>query len=378
MCGASASAASDPQSRGRTQWYRILLLALGGAGLVAGICTGLARLGFGAAPLAALAEYHGPLFVNGMFGTLTTLERAVASRRPLDYMAPTFCGLGTLFVLFDAAPAGAILYVFASFIVSIYAIRSAIRRPALFAWALAASSLFWLMGNIVWFAGASVPEAVGWWLAFLVFVIGGERLEFGGPRPEGTAFVVCFWASVLLIAVGSWFTILESAGSVLFGGGLMLCALWTIANDRTVWTSRPHGQTRFMAASLGAGYGWLAVGGVVLLAGAGVPSAFTYDMTIHALVLGLAFSMVFGHALVVLPSILRLDLVFTTALYVPLALLQTGVALRIAGGVSGWMEGRMLSGPVAVLAIAGFTAIIAGQTIKARLTLRDVRQPARV
>lgn len=377
MCGVSASAASEPRGGGHARWHRGTLLAFGGIALVAGVCTGLTRLGFGAAPLAALAEYHGPLFICGMFGTLTTLERAVASRVRLDYAAPALCAAGTLLVLCGGTIAGALLYVLASLTVSVSTVRTALRHPTLFTSALAASSLFWLTGNVVWFAGAPIPQAAGWWLVFLVFVIGGERLEFGGPRPRGVVFPVIFWASLVLALLGGWFTLLDPAGKVFLSMALVLCAVWKIANDKTVWTSRPLGQMRFLAASLAAGYGWLAAGGLILIADTFAPSTFTYDMTIHAIVLGLGLSMVFGHALVVLPSILHLDLPFSPALYIPLLLLEAGVALRIAGGLAEWPDMRMLSGLISALAIASFAALIAGKAIKARLAAPKVKQPAR-
>jgi hypothetical protein len=158
----------------------------------------------------------------------------------------------------------------------------------------------------------------------------------------------------------------------------MLCALWAIANDKTLWTPHSRGQVRFMAVSLAAGHSWLLIGGLVLLGGVVAPSPFTYDMTIHAIVLGLALSMVFGHALLVLPSILGANLPFSPWLYLPLILLQTGVALRIIGGLTEWVEVRMLSGSITALAIATFAALVAGKMIKARFSPPSkVIQPVR-
>lgn len=56
---------------------RVPLLALGVLLLLAGLWTGLLRLGW-ELPLLLFASYHGPLMVSGFSGTLIGLERAVA------------------------------------------------------------------------------------------------------------------------------------------------------------------------------------------------------------------------------------------------------------------------------------------------------------
>ena len=364
MCGASASAASDTRAaRAGVPWHRLPLLLCGATALIVGICTGLVRLGLDA-PLAALSEYHGPLLICGLFGTLTSLERAAMSHRRLDYAGPVLCAGGTVLILCGAAAAGAVLYMLAAAAVSAATLRSVLIRKTLFATALAASAMSWLAGNVVWFYSASVPSAAGWWLAFLVFVIGGERLEFGGPGPKGYSFVLLFWASVAFMAAGGWITIAEPAGALASGIGLILSGIWMMGNDMTLCRLRHRGKARFLIVNLAAGYAWLTAGGLIQLMSAPGTNAFTYDMTIHAVVIGFALSMVFGHALLVFPSILRIQLAFSRKLYVPLILLHAALVLRITGGLMEWNEARMLSGPMTALALAAFAAIVALGTLR--------------
>jgi hypothetical protein len=54
-----------------------------------------------------------------------------------------------------------------------------------------------------------------------------------------------------------------------------------------------------------------------------------YDAALHAIFVGFVFSMVFGHAPVILPAVLRVKLPYHPALYVPLALLHASLALRV-------------------------------------------------
>ena len=137
-----------------------------------------------------------------------------------------------------------------------------------------------------------------------------------------------------------------------------------MGNDMTLCRLRHRGKARFLIVNLAAGYAWLTAGGLIQLMSAPGTNAFTYDMTIHAVVIGFALSMVFGHALLVFPSILRIELAFSRKLYVPLILLHAALVLRITGGLMEWNEARMLSGPMTALALAAFAAIVALGTLR--------------
>ncbi|MBR7517969.1 hypothetical protein KC217_20055, partial [Mycobacterium tuberculosis] len=95
-------------------------------------------------------------------------------------------------------------------------------------------------------------------------------------------------------------------------------------------TLRRPGQTGFMATCMSLGYVWLGIAGVLLLAAAPTNIAFGYDAVLHAILIGFVFSMVFGHALIILPAVVRVRLVYRRALYLPLAALHASVVLRVA------------------------------------------------
>ena len=81
---------------------------------------------------------------------------------------------------------------------------------------------------------------------------------------------------------------------------------------------------RFVAVCLLAGYFWLAVGGAL------VALEIAYDAALHAIFVGFVFSMVFGHAPVILPAVLRVRFPYSPLLYAPLALLHASLAVRVA------------------------------------------------
>jgi hypothetical protein len=54
-----------------------------------------------------------------------------------------------------------------------------------------------------------------------------------------------------------------------------------------------------------------------------------YDAALHAFFIGFVFSMVFGHAPVILPAVLRVRYPYHPVLYAPLVLLHASLALRV-------------------------------------------------
>ncbi len=114
------------------------------------------------------------------------------------------------------------------------------------------------------------------------------------------------------------------------------------------------GQARFVALALISGFVWLGVGGGLALVYGGVMAGPQYDAMLHALFLGYAISMVFGHAPIVFPAILRLPITYTPRFYSHLILLHAGLILRVVGDLLPWWEGRRWGGMLNVIALLLF------------------------
>jgi hypothetical protein len=197
-----------------------------------------------------------------------------------------------------------------------------------------------------------VPEIVGWWLAFLVLTIASERLELSRLlRPPASARV-SFLAAALLVGGGAALGVLSRSGAILTGLGFLGAVGWLCRYDIAMRTIRGRGQTRFFAAAMLSGYAWLGVAGLLLLL-AGDP-ALHYDAVLHAVLIGFVVSMVFGHALIILPAVTGSVLRYHSSLYLPLGLLQLSVAMRVLGGVAGLEPLRFVSGPATAAAIVVF------------------------
>ncbi|MCB1961185.1 MAG: hypothetical protein KDE68_11795, partial [Rhodocyclaceae bacterium] len=192
-----------------------------------------------------------------------------------------------------------------------------------------------------------------WWLAFLVMTIAGERLELSRlvrVSPAMTRrFVLILGALLVATALAAW-----PAGQRLYGLALVALALWLLRQDVARRTVKADGLTRYIAVCLLAGYLWLALGGVLLATWAPQPGEVGWDATVHAIALGFVFSMVFGHAPIILPAVLRLKVPYHWGFYLPLAALHASLALRVAGDLGGHFAWRAHAALINAAAIGLF------------------------
>ena len=108
-------------------------------------------------------------------------------------------------------------------------------------------------------------------------------------------------------------------------------ALWLAVFDMARRTVQADGLTRFIAVCLLAGYGWLVVGGGLVLWFGNTGVGLAYDATLHAVFVGFVFSMIFGHAPVIFPSVLGVSIPYRPAFYLHVGLLHASLLLRVGG-----------------------------------------------
>ncbi len=352
--------------------HRLPLLVLGFASLLVGTGAGLARLGIGVPGVAAeAAALHGPLMIGGFFGVVIALERAVAIGRGWAYLAPLLAGLGGVATIAGAVPAASMLMLAGSAVFLVASLDILRRQRALFTFTIAAAAACWVAGNLLWARGAPIHDVVPWWLAFPILTIAGERLELSRFLPPSP------WARRAFVAIVGAFAVALVGGTrtwaqPLLAAALIALAVWLVKQDIARRTVRGAGLTRFIAVCLLSGYVWLAIGGgIALVAGGFVPGTRSYDAALHALALGFVFSMVFGHAPVIVPSVVRASVPYHPTFYVPLALLHASLAVRLAGDAFGDHELKALGGSLNAFALAAFiastlAAVVRGKTAAAK------------
>ncbi len=326
-------------------------------GFVIGVWMGLVRIGwpFGSPPSLVL---HAPLLVLGVLGALIGAERAVALGKAWAWIGPIASALGVVAMLAGAVRGvNALIFLIAggglvAVFVSIYR-----THPAPHVVVMGAGAVAYVAAAYAWGVRIPVPAIVPLLAAFLVITIAGERLElarFG----VGTAGVVWFVVAVVAVGLGAVVTAFGSViGPRVAGVGLVAVALWLGHYDVARRTIERPDPTRFIAAALLAGYAWIAFAGVVW---AGVGLQFGqrgYDAAVHAVFVGFVMSMIFGHAMIVLPSLSGLAFPWNPVLWVPLALLHLSLVARVVGDLTYAFDLRRWGGIVNAAALALFAAI---------------------
>lgn len=350
---------------------RIAFAALVALTLIAAVLGGLLRVGL-VVPATATAAWlpraglwHAALMIGAFFGTVIAIERAVAVKLPAAFAAPLASSLAGLGVLLDRERPASWLLVFAGLVftwVNIVVVR---RQPAPHTRLLLAAAVTWLVGNVLFAAEQGGAAVLPCWFAFLVMTIAAERLEMTRlmrRRPAAPWLLLGILAAMLAGAIGSWAS--ARAGGVLFGASLVLLAWWLVTYDIARRTVAAAGLSRYMALCLLTGYVWLAIGGGAWMATAlGFPAR---DAALHAIGLGFVFSMIMGHAPVILPAIAGVKLRFGWPFYVPLAALHLSLLLRLSWGAFDPAL-RAAGAALNAASIVAFAATMAGAAIAWRL-----------
>lgn len=346
---------------------RVPLFALALVGLVVGVGAGLARLGWSApAWIASASSLHGPLMVGGFLGVVIALERAVAIGKGWSYLGPLLTGLGTLAAVAGAQSVSAGCFAAGSLVLLAASVDVLRRQTALFTFTLALGALCWCVGNALWATGSTVHEIVLWWLAFLILTIAGERLELSRLLPPSPTAKRMFAALIVVIA-GGLLGGPRYRGVQLFGAGVLALSLWLLKQDIARRTVRNRGLTRFIAVCLLSGYAWLAVGGGIMVAAHALsPGSPAYDAALHAILLGFVFSMIFGHAPIIFPAVVRVEIAYHPTFYLPLLLLHASLLVRLAGDATERYHWTRIGAILNAVALAAFILSTVSAGIRGR------------
>ncbi|HEX6074358.1 MAG TPA: hypothetical protein VFZ32_03725 [Micromonosporaceae bacterium] len=350
--------------------WRLPVLAAGVLALFTGLYAALLLLGFSLpSPGPALEDVHGPVLALGFVGTLIAAERAVALGVRWGLLAPACSGLGGI-VLATSGPGLAGKLLLAAAAVALLGVYAALwrRQRSVAMLAQAVGAVAWYAAVLLWLGGFPVAGTVPWLAVFLVATIAGERLDLahiGLTRPDAERWFLAALAA--LVAGVTAATVWPGTGDHLFGAGLLAVVAWLASFDVARHTVRGTGLPRYVATGLLIGYGWLALAGL-LWAGAGRTVAGPrYDATLHAVFLGFVLSMIFVHAPVILPAVLRRPLPYHPVLYAPLALLHGSLLLRVGLGDGlgvAWVW--RWSGVLNVVSVLGFLGCAVALAVRRR------------
>ena len=341
--------------------------------LLTGLWGGLARLGYRLPVDGSSAAEHGVLMSLGFLGTLISIERAVALGRRWAWAVPAASVAGSAWLVAGHQPrvGQALLLVAGVVLVAVYARLDRIQRST-HNTLMGIAAVGWAMAAALWLMGRGIGHTVPWLAVFLVITITAERLELSRMLKRSVPVRASLIAAVLVMVAGATVSIWAGdAGVRLCGIAMVGMAAWLGAFDLARRTVRRTGVTRFMAAGLLAGYVWLAAGGILWASKGFQLDDATYDAQLHTVFLGFVMSMVFAHAPVIAPAVVRRPLPYYPAFYAPLALLHVGLLLRVivgdgAGVTAAWQLGGILN----EVAILGFVGVTIGAFVRARRARR--------
>ena len=97
----------------------------------------------------------------------------------------------------------------------------------------------------------------------------------------------------------------------------------------------------------------------------------------HAVFLGYTMSMIMAHATTILPAVLRIELPYRPAFWVPVVLLQLSLVIRLwLGDGLGITAGWRIGGALGVFALVLFFATAITSAILGPVKKRAAREPA--
>lgn len=333
------------------------------ASLLAAIWAGWIRIGW-AYPLTAVAGKHGALMVGSFLGTLISLERAVVIKNRWVMLVPLLSGVSFICFAFR-------LDVWAFYALALGSLGQAImmgyflnRYEQFHMGVMLAGAICWLTGNLMWIVWKSYPLAVPWWIAFLLLIITGERLELTRFLP-----LKKYRQQMLIGALGIFMLGIiipfHGNGRYMAGMGLIFTGLWLLKYDMAKQSVKKEGLHKFSGLLLLIGYGWLIVSGAMILIGD--LYGFIYDAVLHSFFIGFVFSMIFAHGPMILPGVLGFVIKpFHKVLYLPAIILEGSLILRIAGDILSLADWRRWGGMLNGIAILLYFVLMAILIIRAK------------
>lgn len=354
---------------------RALMLITVAVALLGGLGSGLARLGWQMDPLSQdWLMLHGPLMISGFLGTLICLERAVAlsTRSKWALLVPLINAAGAvaLLTMGDVPLARGLLMLGSFGMVTLCAVMIRL-HPSRDIAIIGAGASAWLIGNVLWFTLMPVYQVVHLWSAFLILTVVGERLELSRVRRLTArsqtllvVFVAVYLAGVLLTP---WAL---DAGVRVLGVGALLLAGWLLHYDVARRTIRQKGLPRYIGACLLLGYVWLGFGGAAALWSGAIYAGPDYAVVLHAFLLGFIFSMIFGHAPIIVPALTGLKYLYTPLLYAHLILLHVTLVYRTYGSMARNFDAQKVGGLLNVVAVLLFLAMTVLVVLRSNLSRR--------
>jgi hypothetical protein len=323
-------------SKGQPLWPYRGVMFLGACCFLSAVVLGIWRIaitrGFLLPPIPEWIPMHGHIMIGGFLAALIIFERMIALRIDGLVWVPYVYVLSALFLqvqrpsiqmIHGIALAGWLFHRWLSF-------RTFHRweKP------LVESVAFIMLSFALISPGglsARIEVAVSA-LAFPIAVIAVERLELSMQFKKKGAKIVLFgliaWCMLWIFSTWRGIPNLTVMGIIT----LILVSFLTFydASLRTRTNQSAHNLHGFLKLALVIAYLWLFAGGIVMSFWSAVSAAIVKDLLFHLFGLGFIFTMILGHAPLILPAALG-KFPPGKAPLIPFFVFQTATLIRIVG-----------------------------------------------
>lgn len=319
--------------------------------LLLGIYTGWLRLGWNI-PMSTTIAHHGLIMIGSLVATLIIIERIVSIKKAWLYFLPFINAMSLPAFYFQQDKLALIFLMVGSsglFFVYFFLYIKYRERYIVF---MMVGGLFLLLGILIIFFKNRYPDAVPYWIGFLLLTILGERIDLGKFLPYKKFKLPILWFSLSFFIIGL-FTHYYLWGHWFSGCGMILLAIWLLKYDIVNKSIKSHGIHKYIGVVLFSGYIWLLFSGILMILNLNL--VFFYDALLHSFFLGFVFLMIFAHGPIIFPGVMGFTFTpFHKSLYTWMFLLNVSLALRIIADVLFLINLRQLSGLLNGVVIIGF------------------------
>ncbi|MBI5402164.1 MAG: hypothetical protein HY959_02080 [Ignavibacteriae bacterium] len=319
----------------------ILLIPFVLVSLILGLYSGLIRMGW-EFPLVKGFGEHGAIMVGSFLGTLIIIERVVTMNNRWILFIPLVNAHSIVFFHLDYYKTSYILLIIGAAGLSAIMLYYTIKFKEYHNYILLAGALCLLAGNVILLLTVKYALSVTWWFAFFLLTIVAERLELTRYLPVSNQKKIALIVLLGIFVLGIIFPFQEY-GKYISAASLVSIAGWLMMYDIAVKSVKKDGMFRYTALLLLVGYLWLIATAVFFTVNSS--SNLIYDALLHSFFVGFVFSMIFAHAPIIIPGILKFNVKpYHPALYIWFTVLQLSLILRIAGDVAEQAGIRKLGG----------------------------------
>jgi hypothetical protein len=310
--------------------------------LIVGIIGGWLRLGWAQFNIPEAAFHHGIIMTGSFLGALISMERAVVMKNKGWFLIPILAILALPFNLFGFTQLAIISLVLSSAGLTFLMYIQSMKVKEASHYVITLGAFCWAVGNALLLKSDFIPMVVPWWIAFLLFTIVGERLELSRFLPVKKVFVIFLYALIAGVFC-SFFIPFHFGGSRITGILIAVIALWLLRFDMARKSVKKKGVYRYIGLGLIVGFVWLLVHALIMIFLEN--HALYYDLWVHSFFLGFAFSMIWAHAPIIFPAVVKVKrLIYHLVLYIPWLLFQLSLIGRVWASFSGNIELRQFFG----------------------------------